>query len=238
MTRPVADASRGLRGLPRAIADAGLRYVATMSELAIDLAGAVAVASADRGRQIREMVAAGLPLPAGRSEAALPVATDHATHRATVGQPTTILIEAEAGRDGVGVFLVENRGPAPVSAEATVSTFADGAGREVGLEVRFEPPVVALAPGEQSVVQVVASVEESLEPGVRYLATVTLPGLSEIGIPLAVRRRPHSVSASPEVAEPAATEPEPGLPRRRAAQKPTEPATIRRRRRKAARNDT
>jgi len=158
-------------------------------------------------------------------------------HRDPADPPTTILIKAEAGRDGIGVFLVENRGPAPVSAEATISRFADSAGREVRLEVRFEPPVVALAPGEQTVVRVAASVEESLEPGVRYLATVTLPGVSEIGIPLAVRRRPPIVSASPEVAGPAASEPTPSRPRR-TVKKPAEPATTRRRPRKAARNGT
>ena len=99
------------------------------------------------------------------------------------------MIEAAAGRNGLGVFMVENTTGKKVSGPLGVSAFADEAGREVSPTVRFSPDVVSLEPGDQVLVQVVAGVDSTFEPGVRYGAEISIPELAAAGIPLVVRRR-------------------------------------------------
>ena len=99
------------------------------------------------------------------------------------------MIEAAAGRNGLGVFMVENTTGKKVSAPLGVSAFADESGREVRPTVRFSPDVVSLEPGDQVLVQVVAGVDSTFEPGVRYGAEISIPQLAAAGIPLVVRRR-------------------------------------------------
>lgn len=102
--------------------------------------------------------------------------------------PRTILVEAEAGREGVGVFLVENTTERRLSIPVTVSRFVGDDGAEVRPKVTFRPDVLTLDPGDQVVVQVAAAIDERLEPDVRYRAEISVPGLSETRIPLVVRR--------------------------------------------------
>jgi hypothetical protein len=106
------------------------------------------------------------------------------------GSEHTIVIEATAGRSGLGVFMIENTTVRKVSAPIGVSAFVDASGREVHPEVRFSPAEVTLEPGDQVLVQVAAAVDETLEPDVRYQAEITVPSLSGTGIPIVVRRRP------------------------------------------------
>jgi hypothetical protein len=102
----------------------------------------------------------------------------------------TIVIEAAAGRSGLGVFMVENTTARTVSAPVGISSFADPAGNEAKPKVRFSPEVIALDPGDQVLVQVAATVDRTLDPGVRYQAEISIPQLSGTRIPLVVRRRP------------------------------------------------
>jgi hypothetical protein len=104
------------------------------------------------------------------------------------GAPRTILVEAEAGRQGVGVFLVENTTERRLSIPVSVSRFVGEDGAEVQPKVTFRPDVLTLDPGDQVVVQVAAAIDETLEPDVRYRAEISVPGLSETRIPLVVRR--------------------------------------------------
>lgn len=108
----------------------------------------------------------------------------------------TIVIEAAAGRSGLGVFMVENTTARKVSAQVGVSAFADAGGREVRPEVSFSPDVVSLEPGDQVLVQVAAAVNDTLEPGVRYQAEISIPRLAGAKIPLVVRRRPGTARAT------------------------------------------
>jgi hypothetical protein len=103
--------------------------------------------------------------------------------------PKTILVEAEAGQSGMGVFLVENTTVEQLSIPVSVSSFHDPDGREVKPAVAFRPDLITLDPGDQQVVQVAAAVDETLEPEVRYHAFISVPGLSETQIPIVVRRR-------------------------------------------------
>lgn len=106
-----------------------------------------------------------------------------------IGHRRSMVVEAEVGKQAHGVFLVENRTASSVSASTIVSAFADESGREIHPIVQFQPDVLTLAPGEQAVVQITATVDETLEPDVPYQAELSIPGLSTAGIPLVLRRR-------------------------------------------------
>jgi hypothetical protein len=101
----------------------------------------------------------------------------------------TILVEAEAGESGMGLFLVENTTAEQLSAPVSASAFHDPRGREVRPTIAFRPEVITLDPGDQQVVQVAAAVDDTLEPGVRYLASISVPGLPATRIPIVLRRR-------------------------------------------------
>jgi hypothetical protein len=118
--------------------------------------------------------------------------------------PKTILVEAEAGQSGLGIFVVENTTDRPLSLPVRVSAFHDPDGREVEPTIAFRPSEVRLDPGDQQVVQVAAAVDESFEPDVRYQALIGLPGLSETRIPIVVRRRQSAVRPSKRKAKAAA----------------------------------
>jgi hypothetical protein len=134
------------------------------------------------GRLTFESVAALVPLvaelrPTDADAAAPPDATP------------TIVVEAEAGQAGVGVFLLENTTPDELSVPVAVSPFRNADGHEVEPAVAFRPDAIRLDPGDQVVVQVAVVVDETLEPEVRYHAEISVPGLSATRIPIVVRRR-------------------------------------------------
>ena len=152
--------------------DAGLRYWGRLGRLA--LKGAAALA------ELRPEVSA----PATQSVR-------------EPGLPRTILLEAELGQSGLGVFLVENTTIQQLSIPVRVSRFIGEDGREVQPAVAIRPEVITLDPGEQLVVQVVAVIDEALEPDVRYRAEISVPELSEMRIPVVVRRRPSTMPRAP-----------------------------------------
>jgi hypothetical protein len=152
-------------GVWRDAAQAGLRYWGTLGRLAF------------------ESVAALVPLVADRR----PVDADESIPR-DAGATRTILVEAEAGQSGTGIFVVENTTPQRLSIPVSVSSFHDQDGREVQPAVVFRPDMIVLDPGDQLVVQVAAAIDETLEPDVRYHAEISVPGLSETRIPIVVRR--------------------------------------------------
>jgi hypothetical protein len=112
---------------------------------------------------------------------------------ATSAVPRTILVEAEAGESGMGVFLVENTTQRQVSTPVSVSSFLAAEGGEVHPDVEFRPETITLDPGDQLVVQVAVAVDETLAPDVRYHAQISVPELSDARIPIAVRRRPGAM---------------------------------------------
>ena len=157
----------------RDAAEASLRYYGRMGGLALELAEALVPSLSG----VRPAVVRSSPPPTSAATAA----------ESSRGQ--TIVIEAAAGRNGLGVFMVENTTGKKVSGPLGVSAFADESGREVSPTVRFSPDVVSLEPGDQVLVQVVAGVDSTFEPGVRYGAEISIPELAAAGIPLVVRRR-------------------------------------------------
>ena len=159
---------------------AGARYYGALGRLAVRSAQALVPSLGRMGSRLQ----AALDVPA---DAASPVR----------GDERTMVVEAEAGHLGFGMFLVENRTEGPVSAPVTVSAFVDPSGRTAAPAVAFRPPDITLQPGEQVVVQVAAAVDETLEPGVRYRAEISVPGLSESRVPIVLRRRVPPPSPAP-----------------------------------------
>ena len=127
--------------------------------------------------------------PTVRLSSEAPSGAERPTKPAETSHDQTIVLEAAAGRSALGVFVVENTTARKASGPLGVSAFADSSGREVKPEVRFSPDVVSLEPGDQVLVQVAAAIDDTLEPGVRYGAEITIPKLSGARIPLVVRRR-------------------------------------------------
>lgn len=155
----------------RDAAEASLRYYGRMGGLALELAEAL------------------VPPLSGLRPAVVRSSPPPAPAAAELPRGQTIVIEAAAGRNGLGVFMVENTTGKKVSGPLGVSAFADESGHEVSPTVRFSPEVVSLEPGDQVLVQVVAGVDSTFEPGVRYGAEISIPELAAAGIPLVVRRR-------------------------------------------------
>jgi len=157
--------------------DAGLRYYGRLGRLALE-GGAIFVPAL---RELRPQVVAAQAPPSTRAAAAA-TPTGRRAER-------TVLLEPAAGKPGLGVFLVENLTTDPVSAEIAVSTLSGPAGEQVAPALRFSPESIALEPGDQVLVQVAAAADEALEPGVRYRAEISIPGLSGVRVPIVVRRR-------------------------------------------------
>jgi hypothetical protein len=158
----------------RDAAEASLRYYGRLGGLVLELAEALAPSLAGLRPTIR--------LSSDPSSTTVPPIDAGERPRAQ-----TIVIEAAAGQSGVGVFMVENTTAQKVSGPIGVSPFADPSGREIRPEVTFSPDVISLEPGDQVLVQVAAAVDDSLEPGVRYGAEISIPQLSRTTIPLVLR---------------------------------------------------
>jgi len=147
--------------------EAGLRYWGRLGRLALEGAAVFVPAVTE----LRPEVKRG-PAPASNADAG-----------------KTILIEAEAGQHGMGVFLLENPTAEQLSIPVSVSQFVGEDGNEVHPTVTFRPQVITLDPGDQLVVQVTVGIDETLAPDVRYRAEISVPELSAARIPIVVRRR-------------------------------------------------
>lgn len=112
-------------------------------------------------------------------------------------QPAGMLLESESGSCAVGMFLVENKLGQLVSARVAPSTFVDGEGREVQPRLAFSPEVVQLQPGEQTLVRVAAAFDERLRPGVRYLGSISVPGVSSASVAVVLKRRKRAPALPP-----------------------------------------
>jgi hypothetical protein len=158
----------------RDAAEAAVTYYSRLGRLTLDLVEAIAPAD------LRLTRTTDPPAPPPAPEPAAPAPEAE----------STIVIEAQAGKGGLGVFMVENTTDAKVSGPVTVSAFKGPGGRTAKPDIRFAPEVVTLDPGDQVLVQVAAKVASTLDPGVRYKADIRVPSLSGMRVPLVVRRRP------------------------------------------------
>jgi hypothetical protein len=182
------------------------RYCKRAFQLSLKLAHSVTLAKP-----------AGVTMAAARDEApgAAPngVTPAPSTEQTATGrrgqQPPGLLLEAETDGHAAGIFLVENARPERVCGQLGVSGFADGMGRRAGPTISFSPSEISLEPGEQVLVHVAALIDQSFEPEVRYLAEVSIPGLSHAGVSITVRRR---ASEQTDMSDPRYKEHEPLTP--------------------------
>lgn len=168
----MADAP-SLEQLWRRAVDAQLEYYRSVGQLTVEFArAALGVVRADRAT----------------SALALPVSTAPPAQAAQPVAAPVLALEAEEGSWAVGMFVVENSTGTLVSAPVELPVLADAEGRRVHGEVRFEPEVITLQPGEQTLVQIAVEVTRGLRRGVDYRGEVSVPGLTGTRIPLVVRR--------------------------------------------------
>jgi hypothetical protein len=122
-----------------------------------------------------------------------------------------LVLEAEAGRQARGVFLIENTLARPVRGGISISAFADANGAEVYPTLMLEPNEVVLDPGEEVLVNVLLDMDESIPENVRFIGRFTVPGLSDMPVEVVVKRRPSTrpayqpaQAAAPVVSRPVA----------------------------------
>jgi hypothetical protein len=170
----------------RKAVDLNVRYYSSLGRLTLDywreLLGAVTQLNLQMNREI--------PSAARilQGAAASPV-----TPSPTPAKAATMVIEADAGSVGVGVFMVENRLGSEVDSKVAATSFKDPRGGEVQPNFIFDPPRVALKPGEQILVRVSTTLDPTLECDTRYTGEFVVPGLRGTTIPVVLRsRRKHS----------------------------------------------
>lgn len=194
----MADTSRVVGELVRRAVEMNVRYYGSLLGLATDYV-----------RDLGGIVTGSL---AGASAPARPAARPAGGAR----PPPVMVLEAEAGEEARGLFVLHNVREREVKARVTASEARDPGGGVVQADLRFEPPEVALAPGQQTTVLAVARLDERMEPGVPYTASFGVPGLAENAVSAVLRRR-HPLAApgtAQEGGAAAAAEPVPGSERK------------------------
>lgn len=183
----MADDFRLDETLRRAM-DANLRYYQALGRI-----------TADYLEALTSIWSSALPLDLGTLRVPLggkrgKAATAQAAPTREPDTTPALVLEADAGQEARGIFMVDNSLGRPVSTTVTVTAFRSETGAEATPALRIEPAVVALEPGTSGLVQLIATVPETLEPGVSYRAEVDVPGLSVRGIPVVLRRRPSAAT--------------------------------------------
>lgn len=164
--------------------DLNLKYYGAMGRLASDYVKDLTSALSE----VRAAATTG-ESPSFSAAAAPSTSAAPATNASSSKQAGAIVLEGEAGSRALGVFLIENHLNHDISAKTSASSFVAASGREVRPTVVFDPESTILGPGEQSLVRVVAIIDESLDPEVRYTGEITIPELVGTRIPVVLRRR-------------------------------------------------
>jgi len=165
---------------------AGLRYYGRLGKLTFTGVRALVAMAGERAESVQSVSPA--PAPLDNSAGA------------------TMVLEVEPEKPGLGVFMVQNSSDARVTTAVAVSGFVDAAGRAVHPAVMVHPEVVDLEAHDQVLVRVTATADSALEPGVRYWGELTVPGLSDIQIPVVIRR-PSKATKGASLGPPVRDEP-------------------------------
>jgi hypothetical protein len=157
-----------LEEIVRRAIDSHLRFVASVGRLTVDSV-----------REFMDPSGAKAPQPQTSAQAA----------SAAPGSVPSMVLEAEAGKTAVGVFLVENSLPDHVDAAIVASSLLDPNGASHELTFVFDPPTISLDPREQVLVRVSALLPETLQPAIAYSGSISIPELKGTSVPVIVRRR-------------------------------------------------
>ena len=162
--------------------DLNLRYYGAVGKLTADYVRDLAATFSEARKQ---QDPTGTPTPPTGTTAKPP--TEHVAPGATKPAGAMVL-EGVSGSKVLGVFLVDNHLDRPISAKVVSSSFVSVDGREVSPTFVFDPETVVLGSREQALVRVVAFIDETMAPEVRYLGQLTIPELMGTPIPVVLRR--------------------------------------------------
>lgn len=184
--------TRGLQDLWLRAVDLNVRYYSGLSRLAAeywkDLASMLATTQGAVSPQASRPPGAASAHTSGAGTAA----------SSSAEAPAVIVLEGESGHTAIGVFLLGNSFPVPVSASVRASAVVDENGRDGNVAFSFDPSVITLKPGEQILVRVSAAIDPALEPLVSYRGELSIPELGATRIPVVVRRRPSTSKNVPD----------------------------------------
>jgi hypothetical protein len=113
-------------------------------------------------------------------------------------QSPVMVLEAESGREALGVFLVENHLDHSISTRVVPSSFFDAVRNEINPSFVFDPEAVSLRSGEQVLVRVKVQIDDTFAPDVSYQGSVNIPELTGSSVRIVLRRR----SVAPEGTSP------------------------------------
>jgi hypothetical protein len=99
-----------------------------------------------------------------------------------------LVLEARAGEEATGAFLVENQLGRPVDTPLIADQITGPGGAVLQVSPEFEPALVSLAAEEQCVVRVRLTITEAFAPGTDYRTVIRGPDLPGTSIPVVLRR--------------------------------------------------
>lgn len=196
-----------LEDLWRRSMDAYMRYYGAVGQLTVDyMKDLMATWSQVRlpsPPAVLFQTAAPPPAPTRREEPSIasqpyPQSAQQSAPQSAQQSIGVMVLESDAGGGALGVFLVENHLGREVSARVTAKGFTAPDGSEIHPTLVFDPEIIALQPGEQLLVRVMAAIDDSLEPDVRYQGEFIVPELTGTRIPVILRRRASQSTPAPE----------------------------------------
>jgi hypothetical protein len=122
---------------------------------------------------------------ARRSLSRQPPAREVTPPRGGGDNPTLVL---EGLTATAGAFVVENGLEHRIEAVVVASPFVTRAGSETRPATAFEPAMVKLEPGEQTIVRALVGLDDSFAPDTDYLGHFAVEGVPGTIIPVRVRR--------------------------------------------------
>ncbi len=100
-----------------------------------------------------------------------------------------LLLEAAAGDEARAVVMVSNDLDREVEAPVVPSAFTGPDGEGVDVTLKAEPKTVKVPAGGRVPVTLMASISTTMVEGTSYRGEVDVPGLSQRGVPVVIRRR-------------------------------------------------
>ena len=159
--------------------DLNVRYYSGMSQL--------------MATYVKDLVVTFSDLATTPTQAPSPRPQTHPSTQKSQQSPVMVL-EAESGKEALGVFLVENHLDHSISTRVVPSSFSDGVRNEIKPAFTFDPEAVSLLSGEQVLVQVKVQINDTFAPDVSYHGSVYIPELTGSTVRIVLRRR----SVAPE----------------------------------------
>lgn len=100
-----------------------------------------------------------------------------------------LVLEGVSGSQVRTVVMISNDLAREAEAAVEISTLRGPDGRFASIEVTASPETLTLAAGARAPVTLSAEITDALQLETDYHGEVTVPGLSERGVPIVVRRR-------------------------------------------------